>query len=285
MALGTNQMTVTTGSVFRPNVWSKELLIARENNLVLANLVHRYDRDIQGRGQTVEIPNVSNITANAKVANTQVTLNAPTETKQTITINNHYESSFLVEDPLDEQAAYDIASAYSEKAGYALAAKVDNTIANDMTTGFTNTVGAFGTPLSDATILSAIQTLDNAAVPMDNRVFVVTGQGKAELLNIDKYVRYDAIGVGGQQNAIKNGQIGSIYGLDVYMSQNIVRVVGSPNQNNHLMFHKDAYGLAMQKDIHVENQRKAEYLGDLYVASALWGGKVVRVDHGVLVKS
>lgn len=285
MPLGTTQMTVTTGSVFRPNIWSKETIVARENNLVLANLVHRYDRDIAGKGQTVEIPNVSNITANAKVANTQVTLNAPTETKQTITINNHFESSFVIEDPLDAQAAYDIASAYSEKAGYALAQKIDTTIATDMTAGFTNTVGAFGTPLSDANVLAAIAFLDKAAVPFDTRYFVITAQGKQEMLNIDKYIRYDAIGVSGDQNSIKNGKIGMIYGVEVYMSQNIIYVAGSPNQNNHLLFHKDAYGLAVQKDVKVEQQRKAEYLGDLYVASVLWGGKVLRVDHGVLVKS
>lgn len=285
MALGTNDMTVTTGNVFRPNIWSKELIIAREKNLVLANLVHRYDRDIQGRGQTVEIPNVSNITANAKVANTQVTLNAPTETKQTIAITNYYESSFLIEDPLEAQSAYDLASAYSARAGYALAAQIDSQIATDMTAGFANTVGAFGTALSDATVLSAIQLLDNASVPLDERYFVVTAQGKTELLSIDKYVRYDALGVGGDQNSIRTGKVGEIYGVEVFMSQNIVRTLGTPNQNNHLMFHKDAYGLAMQKEVRVENQRKVEYLGDLYVASTLWGGKVVRSDHGVLVKS
>lgn len=285
MGLGTNQMTGTTHAVYRPNIWAKELLRAREKKLVLVPLVKHYDRDIASFGQTVEIPNLSNLTANAKAANTQVTLQAPTETKQTLTIDQHYESSFVVEDFADIQSMYDMAQEYTEKAGYAIAEKMDSTLATAMTSGFTQTVGAFGTPLADSAILTAIQYLDDAKAPTDDRNFVVTPQGKRELLSIDKYIRYDAIGVGGEANSIRSGQIGEIYGVKVWMSQNLVFVAGSPNQNNHLLFHKEAAAIAVQKNIATEHQRKTEYLGDLYVASALWGVKVIRADHGVLVKS
>lgn len=285
MALGTNQMTGTTHAVYRPNVWTKELLRARESRLVLVPLVKHYDRDIKSFGQTVEIPNLSNLSANAKVANTQVTLQAPTETKLTLTINQHYESSFLVEDFADIQSMYDMASEYTEKAGYAIAEKMDATLASAMTTGFTQTVGAFGTPLSDSNILTAIQYLDDAKAPTSDRNFVVTPQGKRELLSIDKYIRYDATGRGPEGNSILTGQIGEIYGVKVYMSQNLVFVAGSPNQNNHLMFHKEAAAIAVQQNVKTEHARITEYLGDLYVASALWGVRVLRTDHGVLVKS
>jgi N4-gp56 family major capsid protein len=285
MALGTNQMTGTTHAVYRPNVWAKELLRARESKLVLVPLVKHYDRDVASFGQTVEIPNLSNLTANAKVANTQVTLNGPTETKQTLTINQHYEASFVVEDFADIQSMYDMAAEYTEKAGYAIAEKMDSTLAVAMAAGFTQTVGAFGTPLSDANILTGIQYLDDAKAPTDDRNFVVTPQGKRELLSIDKYIRYDALGIGGEANSIRSGQIGEIYGVKVWMSQNLVFVAGTPNQNNHLLFHKESAAIAIQKSVSTEHQRKTEYLGDLYVASALWGVKVIRVDHGVLVKS
>lgn len=285
MPLGTAHMTGTTHAVYRPNIWTKELLKARQKKLVLVPLIKHYDRDIAAFGQTVEIPNLSNLTANAKVAQTQVTLQAPTETKLTLTIDQHYESSFLVEDFVEAQAAYDMAAAYTEKAGYAIAEKMDSSVATTMTSGFTQTVGAFGTPLADANILTAIQYLDDAKAPTEDRYFVVTTQGKKELLNIDKYIRYDAIGVGGDQNSILSGKIGEIYGIQVFMSQNLVFVAGSPNQNNHLLFHKEAAAIAVQKDVKMEHQRKTEYLADLYVTSALWGVRVLRVDHGVLVKS
>ena len=264
------------------NIWSKETLAARESNLVLVPRVKHYDRDIKAAGQTVEIPNLSNLTANLKVANTQVTLNGPTETKTTITINQHYESSFLLEDVADIQSAYDAASEYTAKAGYALAEKMDSFIATTMTAGATKSVGAYGTAITDPIILAANRYLDDAKAPQTERYLVVTPQGKQELLGIDKFVRWDALGTG---DAIKTGRIGELYGIEVSMSQNLVVTAGTPVQNNHLLFHKEAFAIAVQKDISFESQRKAEYLGTLFVAQSLWGGTMLRTDHAVVVKS
>lgn len=282
MGLGSNDMTGTTLAVFRPNIWSKETLKARESNLVLVPRVKHYDRDIRSAGQTVEIPNLSNLTANLKVANTQVTLNGPTETKTTITINQHYESSFLLEDFAEIQSAYDAASEYTSKTGYALAEKMDSFVANGITNGATKSVGAYGTAISDTAILTANRYLDDAKAPTSERYLVVSPQGKQELLAIDKFVRWDALGTG---EAIKTGRIGELYGIEVSMSQNLVVTAGTPVQNNHLLFQKEAFAIAVQKDISFESQRKAEYLGTLFVAQSLWGGAMLRVDHAVVVKS
>ena len=285
MPLGTNDMTGTTLAVYRPNIWAKETLKARESNLVLVPRVKHYDRDIKSAGQTVEIPNLSNLSANLKVANTQVTLNGPTETKTTITINQHYESSFLLEDFAEIQSAYDAASEYTEKTGYALAEKMDTFVGAGIVAGAAKVVGAYGTVLSDTTILVANRYLDDAKAPQNDRHLVVSPQGKQEMLAIDKYIRYDAIGIGGDQNSIKNGKIGEIYGIEVSMSQNVPVTAATPTQNNHLFFQKEAYAIAVQKDITFESQRKAEYLGTLYVAQALWGGTILRADHAVVIHS
>lgn len=282
MALGANQMTGTTLAVFRPNVWAKEVLVARESTLVMVPRIKHYDRDIRAAGQTVEIPNLSNLTANQKVANTQVVLNAPTETKITLTINQHWESSFLLEDFAEIQSAYDAAAEYTKKTGYALAEKMDTTVVTEMTDNASSSVGAYGTVLSDTTILAGIRKLDEAKVPAIGRTLAVTPQGKVELLAIDKYVRYDALGTG---QAIANGKIGNIYGVEVVMSHNLKVTAATPTQNNHLLFHEEACAIAVQKDVSFESQRKTEYLGTLFVAQSLWGVKILRADHVVVVKS
>lgn len=285
MALAETFLTTTTHSVYRPNIWAKETLKARESNLVLVPLVKRYDRDIQAKGQTVEIPNLSNLSANLKVANTPVTLNVVTETKTTITINQHYESSLMIEDIADIQSAYDMASEYNQKVGYALASKMDYFIAYNLTNSAGNNLGAYGTVLADATILLANKYLDDAKAPQGDRHLVVTPQGKMEMLLIDKYVRYDAMGVGGSGNPIKNGSIGEIYDIKVYMSQNLIVTAATPTQNNHLLFHREAMAIAVQRDIKYANQRKEEYMATLYVGSCLWGGIILRADHAVRIKS
>ena len=285
MALGSNQITTTTANVFRPNVWSNEVLDAVQSNLVILPLVKHYDSDIASYGQTVEIPNVSNISANAKSANTQVTLNGPTETKTTITLNLHYESSFLVEDIVKAQSKYDLRSVYTKRAGYAIAEKIDKSLVDEMTANFTQTVGTFGTAISDTNVLAALRKLDDAKAPQENRSFVVTPQGKQEMLAIDKYIRYDAIGVSGDQNSIVNGQIGEIYGVRVYMSQNLTVTAGTPTQNNHLFFHEEAAAVAIQVQPRTQAQYKQEYLGWLVTVDVLFGVKVLRATFGVLFKS
>lgn len=285
MALGTNDVTTTTLDAWAPNVWASEVLRARESRLVLVPLVKHYDRDIQAYGQTVEIPNMSNLTANAKVANTQVTLNAPTETKTTITINQYWEVSALIEDNADAQSRYDVVNEYRQKCGYGIAEKMDSFVANDMTDNFTETVGAYGTPINDTNFRAAVRILDDAKAPESDRYFVVTPQGKEEMLGVDKFVRYDAIGVGGSNaNPIKTGRIGSLYDVEVLMSQNLVVEGATPTQNNSLFFQREAYAIAVQMSPKFERQRKTEYLADLVVCSALWGGEVLRADHGVLFK-
>ena len=243
--------------------------------------IKHYDRDVKSAGQTVEIPNLSNLTANKKVANTQVTLNGPTETKTTITINNHYESSFLLEDMAEAQSAYDAASEYTAKTGYALAEKMDLSVVDEITDNATYAAGAYGTALNDTTILVANRYLDEAKVPTTDRTLAVTPQGKQEMLAIDKFVRYDALGTG---TAIINGKIGTIYNDEVVMSQNLRITAATPTQNNNLLFHKEACAIAIQKDIKFESQRKTEYLGTLYVASSLWGVEMLRHDAAVVVK-
>lgn len=281
---GNVDVGVTAANVFRPNVWSNEVLMFVKANLVLLPLVRHYDAEVQAYGQTVEIPNVSTITANLKAQNTLVTLNYNTETKTTITINQHYESSFLVEDIVKIQSKYDLRSDYTEAAAYAIASKVDSSIATLMTNAFT-AYGAFGTALNDNLILTVNRYLSDAKAPRTDRSLVVTPQGEQEMLAIDKYVRYDALGVGGDQNSIMTGKIGNIYAIQVFMSQNLVQVTSSPNQNNHLLFHKDAVAIAMQENPRSQATYKQEYLGWLVTVDVLYGLSTLRPSFGFTLKS
>ena len=283
-ASGNVNIGVTAANVFRPNVWSNEVLMFVKANLVLVPLVKHYDAEVSSYGQTVEIPNVSAISANLKSQNTVVTLNYITESKTTITINQHYESSFLLEDIAKVQSKYDLRSDYTQSAAYAIAAKIDNGIANLMTTSFTG-YGTFGTALNDTLILAVNRYLDDAKAPQTDRSLVVTPQGKQEMLAIDKYIRYDAIGVGGSDNSILNGQIGEIYGVKVFMSQNLVQVTTNPNQNNHLFFHKEAFAVAIQQQPRTQATYKQEYLGWLVTVDILWGMNTLRSGFGYVVKS
>lgn len=258
-----------------------------KSNLVLLPLIKHYDSDVKSSGQTVEIPNVTGISANLKSQNTVVTLNYNTETKTTITINRHYESSFLVEDLLATQSNYNTRSDYTQAAAYAISEKVDYDIASTLTTAWKTgsyAYGAYGTALNDTLILAVNRYLSEQKAPRTDRVIVVHPKGEAEMLAIDKYVRYDSLGQPADSNPTKTGKIGQIYGCEVFMSQNLVYLDTATDEYNSLMFHKEAAAIAMQVEPRTQAQYKQEHLGWLVTVDVLYGITTLRNGFGFVLK-
>jgi len=283
MALGTGDQTTTTGNVFRPNVWANDVMDILKSELVLLPRIKHYDSEVAGFGQSVEVPFVLAAAANDKTANTQVTLNGQTATKVSILINKHKESSYIVEDLLKIQSKYDLRSEFTKAAAYAIAEAIDTDILTELAAGSTSTaLGTFGTPLADSVVLKAKVALDKAKAPLTDRTFAVGPDQNGELLAIDKFVRYDALGTG---QAIVNGKTGTIYGFDVVMSQNFPTVAGTPVQNTGWAFHKDAVGIAHQLKPRTQAQYKQEYLGWLLTVDTVYGVKTLRPTFSVAIKS
>jgi len=53
--------TMAASGQFIPEVWAKEIIVARENNLVLANLVDRYDSDVANKGDVIQVRVTKNL--------------------------------------------------------------------------------------------------------------------------------------------------------------------------------------------------------------------------------
>lgn len=299
MALGSTQMTITTGDVFLPEVWSRELQRATQSTLVLANLVKRFDDDVADGGDLLDVPKISNITATAKAANTQVTLNAPTESSFTMNINRHFESSYLVEDRLKVQAKYQILNEYSPKAGYAISQKMDSDLAG-LYSGLSQNVGNATTKLSDANLLRAIQYLDDADAPQTERYFAIKPAVLHQLRLLDKFSRFDALGfspnpasgAGGLSNGSAvvrrigpNGFVGIVYNIEIYMTTNLVEEAGTSDTVHNLLFQREAFALAVQEKPRMQFQYKQEYLGTLATSDAIWGFAEYRDAFGVDVRT
>lgn len=290
MALGANQQTITTGAVFIPEVWSPEVLRAAENALVMAPLVKRFDSLVTGKGDTIHIPNLSNLSATAKSANTQVTLQSPTESDTSISISNHQESSFLVEDLLKVQSNYDLMAEYTSKAGESIARKIDTDLLAEYS-NFTNTdVGTYGSDITDAVILAAIEAVDLANAPMEDRAFVIYPTQKTALARIDKFVKSDYLGQYQNATVVRTGpnsryMWGDIYGIPVYYTKQVPATAGTPTQYHNMLFHKEALALALQQSPRVQSQYILEYLGNLVVCDVIYGIKTIRADFGIEVRS
>lgn len=290
MALGSDQMTVTTGDVFRPQVWSLETLRATEDALVMAPLVKRFDGLIEGKGDVINIPNVSNLSATSKSANAQVTLSAPTESNTTITLDQHQHTAFLVEDILKVQSSYDLLSEYTSKAGFAIAEKIDTDLLG-LYTGSTNTdVGTYGSDLTDAVVLAAAEALDLANAPIEDRAFVIYPTQKTALMKIDKFVKADYMGQYQDATVVRKGpnnryMWGDIYGVPVYYTRQVTSTAGTPTQYHNMMFHKEAFALALQQAPRTQSDYRLEYLGTLVVVDTIYGYATLRATFSVEVRS
>jgi N4-gp56 family major capsid protein len=274
-------MGVGYGYAFIPEVWSKDILMAAEKNLVMAKLVERYDADVSKSGDVVHIPNIANITATYKVSGTDIAYAAVTEGTNTITIDKHGVAPLEIEDILSIQSAYDLRSKYTKKLGYGLAKLLDTDLTG-LYSGFSQTCGATtsNVGLTKTYVLRAQRFLNLADAPQDERSWVIDGYGVEQLLKIDDFVNYEKIGYAGNENALVKGAIGRLAGFQIYPSNNIY---SSGSIIYSLVFHREAMALAMQKNPAIETARDIDNLSDKLVYSCLYGVAELRDTFGVVL--
>jgi N4-gp56 family major capsid protein len=200
---------------------------------------------------------------------------------------------------------------YTDDAGYALAKQVDTDIiqlgrianggsagarydaayiGGDGTTAFdytANTNTGNATALTDAAIRRTIQRLDDADVPMDGRFFIIPPSSRNTLMGIARYTEQAFVGEVGAGNTIRNGEIGNVYGIPVFVTSNADHASatsaypasGTSIARIALMGHRDSMVLVEQMAVRSQTQYKQEYLGTLFTADTLYGVAELR-DYG-----
>ena len=296
MALGSGHQTITTADKFIPEVWSDEIIATYKKNLVAANLIKKMNF-VGKKGDTVHLPKPGRMSANQKVAQTQVTLNTDTATETLVQINQHWEASVLIEDIVEAQALASMRQFYTDDMGYALARKVDSYIlelgravnGGSGTSAYSGALsGADGTTayvagantgvgaLTDAAIRRTIQRLDDNDVPMDGRFLVVPPSTRNTLMGINRFTEQAFVGEAGRGNTIRTGEIGNVYGIPVYVTTNADTTSGSTATRIALMGHRDFAVFVEQKGVRTQSQYKQEYLGTLLTADTLFGAAELR---------
>jgi hypothetical protein len=236
-------ITRTSAGPFIPQIWANTALEILRNRVVLAKLVTR-DSDIAAFqvGDTLNIPYPGAFTANDKAANTAVTLQVPTATTTTVTLNKHKEASFLVEDAARATANQDIIARYMEAAIVPIAEQIESDLLG-LYSGFSNSVGTSGTDITASTIRAARKKLNDLKAPVDNRALVVSTKDEIAILGDSTLQSFFAFA---QSGTVKEGSIGRLYGFDVYASQLVPVVTGTPNSTKNLAFNPGAIILAMR---------------------------------------
>jgi len=309
MALGTNHVTNTTGATFIPELWSDEIVAAYKSNLVLANLVNKMPMSGK-KGDTLHIPKPTRGSASAKGAESQVTLIAATESEVQVSVNKHYEYSRLIEDITDVQALASMRKFYTDDAGYALAKQVDDdlfalgkslgngdgsdwTHSNSFYVDAANGIAAYAEDtvaatdvFTDLAFRELIKQLDDNDTPMEGRFIVIPPSVRQTIMGIDRYNSSDFV----DGRGVMNGQIGTLYGIDVYVSSNCPVIETAANNTASaidtkaaIIGHKDAMVLAEQMGVRSQTQYKQEYLSNLFTSDTLYGTEVLRPESALVV--
>lgn len=264
----------------------------------MANLVRKMN--FKGKKlDTLRIPMPTRGSAYSKGAATQVTIQATQDTDKTVVIDKHFEYSKLIEDITEIQALSSMRQFYTNDAGYALAKQKDTDliqlgrsfnggagtavyanafIGGDGTTAYNSASTGNASALTDTAIRRTIQRLDDVDAPMDQRYLVIPPSSRNTMMGMPRFTEQAFVGESGGGNTIRNGLIGEVYGVEVFVTTNCdtASVASGTAPRIALMFHKDAMVLAEQLDVRSQTQYKQEYLATLYTADTLYGVKLLR---------
>lgn len=290
-------MGATSLASFIPEIWGERINEFYRSKLVCAPFFTDRSDEVREGGDTLYTPNIAELTASAKSYATAVTLQDPTDTKVTLTIDQHFESSFAIEDKEAAQAkrSYSVMERYAKGAGYAIAKKLDVAITALFPT-FDNSVGSSTANLVDSDIRSAIALLESNNVDFSESAFFVSPNVFwKQIQGIDKF----SLAVNSPVNdPSARRPVGTLYGQPVYLSNNIRYVVvsGSAGRYNALA-HPDAIhwatsplgaggsqgGMVGSMGIRVQSNYIPEYLSTVTTADILYGVTENRGVAGVAI--
>ncbi len=310
----TNPTTVTTAANFIKELWSDEVLAVYKANTVMTPLVQSMPFSGQ-KGDTVHVPKPTRGSVTAKTAGTGVTINVETAGVFNLVIDQHFEYSRLIEDIAKIQAMDSMRAFYTDDAGYAHAISLDSalhaqgvnfdapeatatdvtntpayaqsvvpTVAGGVLTAWDDTTTGNAAALNDAAIRRMIQYLDDKNVPARMRQLVIPPVEKNNLLGIARFTEQAFVGEVAQGNSIRNGLIGDIYGIPVYVSTNCATLSSASTANGFrqgLMFQKEAVVLAEQLAPRAQSQYKQEFLADLLTVDTIYGLGTPRPESGI----
>ena len=303
------------GPGFVPEIWQDDVIAQYKANLVVANLVSKINHSGR-KGDVINLPSITDrktAVPTAKALNTAVTLVAAAASEIILTINQHWEYSFMYEDITALQALWAEYQGMEPAGGTGATAFDAAVLGSDGSTvwdGTANTNTGNAAALTDAGIRNVIQALDDQDNPMSDRHLIIPPVERNNLMGLARFTEQAFVGEGGTSNTIRNGNIGQIYGVGVYISTNCPYIHTDDNDGStaHMfsstaltgtgtddignaynvagtdasrgrmavMQHRGALVHAEQQGVRTQTQYRLDFLGDQFTADCIFGVKEQR---------
>lgn len=257
-----------TWTNFYPTLWSDDAYFEFASTAIAPQVTNMTWADPAGPSEAIRIPKFAFSTA--AIDDVSNLYDAPDDVSEaTLLLNLDKEKGFHFQVRYVEQdkAAVDLGGSVFRQRTSALASVVDQEVFK-VVTGATTTLSG---SVNKATLVSAIELLNEANAPQTDRVLVVSPDGYSDLLNTNDFVRADAIGSG---DSLRSGQVGRVLGLDVFLSNNL------PTGSNVDAFaaHRAAVAMAMLRTIDTRVFDQPRHFAVGYTGRATWGQLLVDAD-------
>jgi len=273
--MATGYVTPTTVDKFIPEIWAKEIVSALNGKCVMKSIVKNYPHNGKS-GDTIHFPMVANLAAEAITPGTDLEGKVNTENSVDVSLNKFYGVPMSIHDIAALQSDVNLMSVYTQKAGEAMAVAIDTSILAEYS-GFTYDINATS-DITDANLRKAIEYLDIANAPEDDRYLIIYPTQKNALLALDKFTLNANFG---SVAPIQRGLFGQIYGLNVVVT---TQVPYSSKRKN-IVMHRDAIVYCEQQDVKFKISERALGVCTDLVAYSVWGVQNLRADFGVTIST
>jgi len=266
----------TTSSTLS-SLFSEIILAARftaEENSLMAGLVTRYDIG-NVAGKTIQVPKYPAITAADLTEGTDMGATEVTTSHVNVTVGEVGAQVVLTD--LAAMGSGNPAQELGTVLGNAIATKIDKDLIA-LFSGFSSGLGAAGQEITVADLFKAAATLRSNKVT--GSMAAVVHPYHAYQLSANLTNTFANPNGGDLQNeAMRNGFVGSIGGIDVYQSANVT--VDASDDAIGCVFSPEAMCIAMKRDFNLETERNASLRAFELNATAVYGVGELDDAYGV----
>lgn len=204
-----------------PEIWANESLAILEEQMVMANLVHRdFEDEIAIFGDVVNTRKPGKFKQKRKDVTDDVTVQDASATNIPVKLDQHLHTSFMIRDGEEAKSFASLVEEYLRPAVLSLAQGIDKIVGGQVHQFRDNFAGRLqkvaSTNIKDF-ILEARQQLNVQLAPMANRQLVVTPETETAMLSLDEFLSAEKVGDNG--TALREASIGRILGFNVWMAQ------------------------------------------------------------------
>ena len=269
-------MAATTSSTL-DDLFANIIMQARftaEENSLMAGLITRYDIG-NVAGTTIQVPKYPAVTAADLTEGTDMSSSTVSTSGVTVTVGEVGAQVLLTD--MAAMGAGNPAQELGTVLGNSIATKMDKDIIA-LFDGFSTSIGAAGQEITVADLFKAAATLRNAKAT--GPVYAVVHPFHAYQLSANLTNTFANPNGGDLQNeAMRNGFVGSIGGIEVYQSANITPD-GSDDAKG-CVFTREAMCIAMKRDFNLETERDASNRAFELNATAVYGVGELDDSYGV----